>query len=66
MTSHSQPSSIPTFLSLALLTVLVMITRAMSGSWQAAIPALIVWACLACAYNGYRLAQSWHPLRRRV
>ncbi len=66
MTSHSQPSSIPTFLSLALLTVLVMITRAMSGSWEAAIPALIVWVCLAGAYNGYRVAQSWHPLRRRV
>jgi hypothetical protein len=59
-------SSIPAFLALALLAILVMITRAMSGSWVAAIPALTVWGLLAGLYAGYRFVQGWQPARRHI
>ncbi len=64
--ASSSSSSIPTFLALALLAVLVMITRAMSGSWDAAIPALIVWGSLVGLFAGYRFVQGYQPARRHI
>jgi hypothetical protein len=52
-----------TFLTLALLTVLVMITFGMSGSLKTALPALAVWATLAATYGTYRVIRTWSYVR---
>ncbi len=52
-----------TFLTLALLSILVMITFGMSGSLQTALPALAVWATLAATYGMYRTIRTWNRVR---
>jgi hypothetical protein len=52
-----------TFLTLALLTIFVMITLGMSGSLKTALPALAVGATLAGSYGIYRIIRTWNHVR---
>jgi EamA domain-containing membrane protein RarD len=55
-----------TFLTLAVLTVLAMITLGMSVSVKAALPALALWLTLAGTYGAYRLIRTWKPVRPSI
>ncbi len=66
MTSHSLSPVLRAFLTLALLSIFVMITLGMSRTLHAAIPALCLWTFLAASYGAYRVVHTWKPARRAI